>query len=355
MNPHFPEFSSKLITWYLGNKRELPWRNQRNPYFIWLSEIILQQTRVSQGIPYYLRFVQHFPSVLQLAEAQEQEVLKLWQGLGYYSRARNLLSSAKMIADMNGVFPQTYEGLLKLKGVGDYTAAAIASICYNEKVAVVDGNVYRVLSRVFGIDTPINTGKGKKEFKQLAALLIDPGQPGIYNQAIMEFGATHCTPKLPNCESCMLQTKCHAFAKNQINDLPVKLKSKPAKNRYFNYFLIEGPSGKIAMEKRNGKDIWKNLFQLPLVETPEVITETASNDKFEALKDKLQLQELTLLAREKKVHKLSHQHIHTSWWRATTIHETSNFFGKEDLLTLPVPILIARFLQSLLYQDQEKN
>ena len=200
-------FSKQLIYWYLQNDRDLPWRKTKNPYFIWLSEIMLQQTRVSQGLSYYLTFTKEFPTVFDLANASEAKVLKLWQGLGYYSRARNLHASAKMIAnEFNGVFPSTYKEIKKLKGVGDYTASAISSICFDEVQAVVDGNVYRVLSRYFGVATPINSTKGIKEFRALAQTLIDPTQPGEYNQAIMDFGALHCKPQNPLCDTCLLYT-----------------------------------------------------------------------------------------------------------------------------------------------------
>ena len=223
-------FSKTLIRWYSKNKRILPWRETKNPYYIWLSEIILQQTQVKQGLPYYESFVTSYPTVFDLANAEESDVLKLWQGLGYYSRARNLHASAKHIAyDLNGVFPDTYKDLLKLRGVGDYTASAIASICFNEATAVVDGNVYRALSRYFGIDTPINSSKGQKEFKALAQELIDIKKPADFNQAIMEFGAIQCKPKNPECSACSFRNSCVAFGNNRVSDLPVKIKSAKAK------------------------------------------------------------------------------------------------------------------------------
>jgi len=219
------QFYNTLIYWYLHNKRDLPWRKSKNPYYVWLSEIILQQTRVAQGLPYFLNFTKAFPTVFDLAEAKENTVLKLWQGLGYYSRARNLHFSAKYIKnELNGIFPTTYKDLLKLKGVGDYTASAIASICFNEPTAVVDGNVYRVLSRYFGIKTPINSTEGIKEFKKLAQTLIHTKDPGTYNQAIMDFGATLCKPKNPLCNECPFANSCVSLEKNLINELPIKEK-----------------------------------------------------------------------------------------------------------------------------------
>src|SRR6056300_1490745 len=237
-------FSNKLILWYLQNKRDLPWRKTKNPYHVWLSEIILQQTRVAQGLDYYLKFIDAFPTVNHLANADESTVLKLWQGLGYYSRARNLHFSAKYIVkELTGEFPKTYKEIVKLKGVGDYTASAIASMCFNEPTAVVDGNVYRVLSRYFGIDTPINSSKGVKEFKAMAQELIDRNNPAIFNQAIMEFGATQCKPKNPDCGNCPFQNSCVAFGYNHIDALPVKNKSARAKKKYFNFLVFVSEDG----------------------------------------------------------------------------------------------------------------
>ena len=236
-------FSKTLINWYSNNKRVLPWRKTNNPYYIWLSEIILQQTQVRQGLPYYEAFIANYPTIFDLANANESDVLKLWQGLGYYSRARNLHTTAKHIVyKLNGVFPNTYKELLKLKGVGDYTASAIASICFNEPTAVVDGNVYRVLSRYFGINTPINSSKGVKEFKNLAQQLIDIKKPAEFNQAIMEFGATLCKPKNPNCNICPFNNSCIAFNKSSINNLQVKIKSAKAKKKHFNFGFENVPT-----------------------------------------------------------------------------------------------------------------
>ena len=227
-------FAKNLIDWYLDNKRDLPWRSTKDPYFIWLSEIILQQTRVAQGTPYYLAFTSAFGDVKSLADAPQAKVLKLWQGLGYYSRARNLHIAAKYVAnELDGIFPATYKGLLELKGVGDYTASAVGSICFDLPNAVVDGNVYRVLSRIFGISTPINTTQGVKDFKALAQQLLDTSQPGTYNQALMEFGARFCVPQNPNCEQCIFQYKCDAYKNKQVANLPVKLKKLKIKKRYF--------------------------------------------------------------------------------------------------------------------------
>ena len=210
------KFSNSLIQWYLQNKRDLPWRNSTNPYHIWLSEIMLQQTRVAQGLPFFLRFTEAFPTVFDLANADEEQVLKLWQGLGYYSRARNLHKTAQFIAlELNGIFPATYNDLLKLKGVGEYTAAAIASFVYNENVPVVDGNVFRVLSRYFDVETDIASTGAKKEFTQLASELLPKGKANVFNQAIMEFGALQCVPKNPDCSNCVLNDSCIALQKKK--------------------------------------------------------------------------------------------------------------------------------------------
>lgn len=260
-------FSNHIIQWYEKNKRDLPWRNTKNPYLIWISEIILQQTRVDQGYDYYLRFVKRFPDVYSLASADEDEVLKYWQGLGYYSRARNLHVAAKQIVE-EGSFPNTFDGVRALKGVGDYTAAAICSFAYDQPYAVVDGNVSRVLSRWLLIDEPIDSSSGKKMIKEAAQLLIDKHRPAIHNQAIMEFGALQCTPASPDCQMCPLKDTCLAFEKGLVDVLPVKSHKTKVTNRYFHYLFVK--SGEFTfIHKRTGDDIWKNLYELPLIETSE--------------------------------------------------------------------------------------
>ncbi len=237
--------------WYLINQRDLPWRRSKNPYLIWLSEIILQQTRIAQGISYYEKFANEFVDIFALARADEKHILKLWQGLGYYSRARNLHATAKIIAEKyQGQFPKTYEELIALKGVGDYTASAIASIAFDQAHAVVDGNVYRVLSRVFGISTPINESKGIKEFKLLAQTLLHIEDPGTYNQALMEFGALICTPKKPKCGSCIFNDSCYALQNKTIDTLPVKLKKLKVKKRYFNYLVVDDNGESTIVKQR---------------------------------------------------------------------------------------------------------
>ncbi|MBD0823582.1 A/G-specific adenine glycosylase [Aestuariibaculum marinum] len=341
-------FYKTLNNWYSNNKRELPWRQTTNPYYIWLSEIILQQTQVKQGLPYYSAFVAEFSSVFDLANADESQVLKLWQGLGYYSRARNLHATAKYVAnELNGEFPDTYKDLLKLKGVGDYTASAIASICFNEVAAVVDGNVYRVLSRYFGIDTPINTTQGQKEFKALAQELIDKQDPATFNQAIMEFGATHCKPKNPKCDTCPFKNSCLAYNKGDIENLPVKLKKTKVKTKYFNFLVILSNNNQTILEQRQGKGIWQNLYQFPLIETKnEVAFEEFKSlvKEHSILKDKTF--ELSLYNKEAIVHKLSHQHLHTKFWIVKLDAPLNNGVALETVSDYAVPILIGNFIEA---------
>ena len=278
-------FSKKLIDWYISNKRELPWRDITDPYKIWISEIILQQTRVNQGMNYYLRFVDRFPTVDILAEVEEDEVLKYWQGLGYYSRARNLHKAAQQImTDFDGIFPSEHRNVLQLAGVGDYTAAAICSFAYNQSYAVVDGNVYRVLSRIFGIETPIDSGAGKKEFAGIAQQLLSKSQPGLHNQAIMEFGALQCVPTSPNCTNCFLQNNCKAFEFNLITKLPVKSNKTKVLQRFFNYIYIEY-QGFTYLQKRTTKDVWQNLYEFPLIESDCLLSslEVVEDEAFKKL------------------------------------------------------------------------
>lgn len=341
-------FAKVLVHWYLENKRPLPWRRTTDPYKIWLSEIILQQTRVDQGIPYYQKFVTQYPDVFALAGASEEEVLKLWQGLGYYSRARNLHASARYVAnELSGKFPQSYKELLKLKGVGDYTASAIASFCYGEPVAVVDGNVYRVLSRIFGIDTPINSTEGIKQFKQLAQELLDRKHPADFNQGIMEFGAVHCKPQNPLCPTCPFASRCVAFNQERINELPVKLKKQKVKNRYFNYLVFISEEGETLLEQRKGKGIWEGLYEFPLVETN---TETSLENllREEGFQEYAQQHNQTpsLYNEASIVHKLSHQHIHTRFWIVNCSQLPQQGVALEKMGKYPVPRLIDRFIES---------
>ncbi len=258
------EFAHKIETWYAENRRDLPWRATADPYRIWISEIILQQTRVAQGYDYYLRFVERFPDVFALAAADEDEVLRQWQGLGYYSRARNLHAAARSIAAL-GRFPDDYAGVRALKGVGDYTAAAICSIAYGLPHAVVDGNVYRVLARHFGVETPIDSGAGRSEFAALAAALLDRRRPGLYNQALMDFGALQCVPGQPDCAACPLAGSCAALAQGRVDRLPVKSKRTAVTERHFVYIYVRC-GGRILLRRRPAGDIWQGLYEPPLLE-----------------------------------------------------------------------------------------
>ena len=339
-------FSNTLTHWYLQNKRELPWRKSRDPYFIWLSEVMLQQTRVAQGLSYYLKFTTTFPTVFDLAKADESTVLKMWQGLGYYSRARNLHAAAKHIAfELNGEFPTSYLEIIKLKGIGDYTASAIASICFDEPTAVVDGNVYRVLSRYFGIHTSTNSSIGIKEFKALAQSLIDVTQPGNFNQAIMDFGALHCKPQNPLCESCPFADSCVAFEKKLTKVLPIKDKKIKVKKRYFNFLVIQTVDDKTILSERKGNGIWQGLYQFPLIETTQNISgeELISHEEFISLFP--EKASILLFNKKEIVHKLSHQHLYTQFWivRPKTAFEAN--IDWTDVENYPVPVLIANFLK----------
>jgi len=341
-------FSNTLIYWYLQNKRELPWRKTNNPYYIWLSEIILQQTRVNQGLEYYRKFITTFPTIYDLAKADEKTILKLWQGLGYYSRARNLHFSAKYIVnELKGKFPENYTTLLKLKGVGDYTASAVASICYNESTAVVDGNVYRVLSRYFGIHTPINSTKGIKEFKQLAQQLIDKKQPGIFNQAVMEFGAIQCKPQNPDCTICPLNSSCIALQKQLVNKLPAKDKKITIRKRFFNYLVISDPYNNITIQQRKEKDIWQYLYEFPLIETPKEfhLKELLETNEFCSIANE-DATTVSLFNKSMIVHKLSHQHLYTKFWIVTIPKKLKNSISWNDFDNYPVPILIHNFVEN---------
>ena len=340
-------FSNLLIKWYLQNKRDLPWRNTTNPYLIWLSEIMLQQTRVAQGMPYFLSFTTAFPTVFDLAKANEEQVLKLWQGLGYYSRARNLHQTAQYIAtELNGIFPDTYVDLLKLKGVGEYTAAAIASFAYNEVVPVVDGNVFRVLSRYFDIETDIAQASAKKEFAALAFELMPKDSPAIFNQAIMEFGALQCVPKSPNCSICVFNESCAALQKNKVDQLPVKTKKLKVRNRYFNYIVASDENENTLIQKRTSKGIWHNLYEFPLLETEkeedfDFVSEQIQNEYFKenTISSILETNDKSI------VHKLSHQHLHIKFWNVKIKGSIENGIDMKTLKTFPFPIVIHNFIE----------
>ena len=338
------DFSNILINWYLQNKRDLPWRHTKNPYNIWLSEIILQQTRVVQGLPYYNKFIESFPNVESLANAEEEKILKLWQGLGYYSRARNLHTTAKFINEqLKGEFPKNYNDLLKLKGVGEYTAAAIASFSFDEDVAVVDGNVFRVLSRFFGIESDISENKTKKEFQDLAKSLLPKGKASNFNQAIMEFGATQCVPKSPNCCDCIFNSNCYALQKNKINELPVKKKKIKVKNRYLNYVVVKDSNANFLIEKRTDNGIWKNLFQFPLVETEKALNE---NKILDLIKKEFTADNVLHLNSEPIIHKLSHQHLYIRFFEITKNNVIKKAISYEEMIKKPFPIVLHNFIQS---------
>ncbi|MFV5686185.1 A/G-specific adenine glycosylase [Flavobacterium sp. GB2R13] len=340
-------FSNLLIQWYLRNKRDLPWRNTTNPYPIWLSEIMLQQTRVAQGMPYFLSFTAAFPTVFDLAKADEEQVLKLWQGLGYYSRARNLHKTAQYVADeLSGVFPATYKELLQLKGVGEYTAAAIASFSYNEVVPVVDGNVFRVLSRYFDVETDIAAASAKKEFAALAFELMPKDNPAIFNQAIMEFGALQCVPKSPNCGICVFNESCAALQKNKVDQLPIKSKKLKVRNRFFNYLVVNDENENTIIQKRTDKGIWHNLYEFPLIETEKV-------EDFDCITERIQKEFFTnngivsiMECNEKSIiHKLSHQHLHIKFWKVNIKGTIENGVDAAALITFPFPIVIHNFIE----------
>lgn len=350
------DFGDRLINWYAFNKRNLPWRKSIDPYKIWLSEIILQQTRVDQGLSYYIRFVERFPDVFSLASAPQEEVFKMWQGLGYYNRAANMISTAKTIVEkLNGVFPDNRDELLKLKGVGRYTSAAIASFAFEEPVAVVDGNVYRVISRLFGIKTPINTSAAIKEFEKIASELMGDLNPGLFNQSIMEFGALYCKPGNPNCKECIFQSGCYAFANDAVSSLPVKKPKITISKRYFYYFLLEikeDDTELIFVRKRKTKDIWKNLYDFPLVESKEKMDPLNAIHELPFLlhhkKQGIKIQSIS----HEYTHLLSHQKIYAQFLRLIVnkkiISDPDNsllLIDRNEIINYPVPRLIERYLQ----------
>ncbi|GAL73754.1 A/G-specific adenine glycosylase [Nonlabens ulvanivorans] len=340
-------FHQLLIKWYEIHKRDLPWRATQDPYRIWLSEVILQQTRVNQGLPYYENFVNTYPTVYQLAAAPQENVLKLWQGLGYYSRARNLHMAAQQVVDMGGLFPDSYKELLKLKGVGDYTAAAIASFAYKEVVPVVDGNVYRVLSRIYGISTPINESAGIKEFKKLASQLIDHNQPDVYNQAIMEFGALQCLPRNPDCGTCPFSDDCIALSDNRIDELPVKIKKAKVKKLHHHYIVLQTPQDNTMLQERPQSGIWAGLFEFPFIESDGALLSVE-------FRDKLQQQEWwsgfrfreSVYNHDPIIHKLSHRKIHAYFWIVEIDQEIENGITIQQAFQKPLHILMHRFMSS---------
>lgn len=343
---------NRIILWYREFHRKLPWRETSDPYKIWLSEVILQQTRVSQGLPYYQRFIEAFPDLSSLASAEFDQVLRIWQGLGYYSRARNMLECAQILMEKyNGKFPEDYVELLKLKGIGEYTAAAIASFAFKKAISVVDGNVFRVLSRIYGINLDIATSQSKKYFQKIANDLIPEDRPDEFNQAIMEFGALQCTPKQPDCQNCTLRDYCYAFEHKAQGELPVKSKKLKKKLRYFHYLVpIEG--NKIWMKKRNGADIWKGLYDFPLIEENKILDEKvlAQHDNFV---NHVNNSKFVRCSKTYK-HLLTHQTLFAKFFllegdvsKKLVATAQGRFFSPDEIRDLPKPILVDKFLRDM--------
>lgn len=347
--------SDILARWYAKHKRHLPWRETRDPYLIWVSEVILQQTRVNQGIDYYRRFVERFPDTGSLARASLDEVLKSWQGLGYYTRARNLHKAARKVwFELGGKFPRHYEGLRQLPGVGPYTASAIASFCFDEPVAVVDGNVGRVLSRILGIYTPINSSQGRKVLQEEAARLISRADPATHNQAIIEFGALQCTPSQPECGICPLKDICHAYLNDKVEWLPVKNRKKQKRQRFFHYLEIRR-NGYFYMHQRNQRDIWNSLYQFPLIESDRELT-TGELQKTKEWKQVFKdLNPRVTAVSPVYRHTLTHQKIHARFIRirvgGSNLHLDDHYrvVSTQDLQDLAVPRLIDKYLEQEIY------
>lgn len=354
------DFAYKLLIWYDKNKRILPWRDTHDPYVIWISEIILQQTRVNQGYNYFLRFMENFPDVSALAAASEDEVLKCWQGLGYYSRARNLHHAARQIVGYGG-FPQDYDKIRGLKGVGDYTAAAIVSFAFGLPHAVVDGNVYRVLSRYFGIEDAIDTGVGKKYFAALAQeLLPETEKVADYNQAIMDFGAIQCVPRSPKCETCPLSDSCMAYGENRVQDFPVKSHVLNISHRYLHYMYIQAGQ-ETAIFRREGNDIWKGLYEPMLVETPEPCTteDLLSRNALPQFLDKFP-NKLTLLCKDVR-HQLTHRTLICNFYHLELKEKPSDvefdrkvcWVNRQDLHAYAFPRLVSMLFERFGFLSEE--
>lgn len=350
-------FAEKLINWYQENGRQLPWRGIDNPYYIWLSEIILQQTRIEQGRGYYERFVSSYPTVMALAEASEEQVLKSWQGLGYYSRARNLHEAARHIVfDLGGRFPDTYEGILSLKGVGRYTAAAIASFAFGLPYPVIDGNVYRVIARLYRICTPIGTSQAYKEFEQLLQQLIDREQPGLFNQAMMDFGALQCKSVGCDCSGCIFRQECLAYRGGVVAELPVRPRAVKVRERYFYYFDIRWsrPQPSIVVQQRGAGDIWQGLYELPLYETEAPIDDSELLGRLgEVLYDWTGQEPLSMEVGPCLTHQLTHRTIKACFMRVNfdgkpaKMQEKMRVVGLSELKSIPISRLIDRYLSEL--------
>ncbi len=339
-------FSRQLQEWYIHNRRDLPWRETKDPYFIWISEVILQQTRVQQGLPYYLRFIKNFPTIKSLADSSEDKVLKLWQGLGYYSRARNLHATAKdIILNYSGQFPKDYNNILSLKGIGSYTAAAISSIAFDLPYAVLDGNVIRVLSRYFSVDIPYDTTLGKKYFQNLAQDLLIKKDPATYNQAIMEFGALMCTPKSPDCPSCILKMSCKAYINQEVTGLPVRSKKIKIKNHYIYFFMISNKEYVYIQKIKKG--IWKGLYEFPYFDSSKRISKNeVLHGNF--LNSLVQSKNFYIHSiSEEYIHKLTHKKIYATFWNIQIKDFSSDNFLKirlKDLQKYPISRLTEKYL-----------
>ena len=341
-------FTTQINNWYYVNKRDLPWRLNKDPYSVWLSEIILQQTKIQQGLPYYLRFIERYPDIYSLSDANEQDILKLWEGLGYYSRARNLHKTAKLIvSDYKGMFPTTYSELLTLPGIGKYTASAVSSICFEEKRAVLDGNVFRLLSRYFNIDTPINSSLGIKSFEKLSFELLPKVNIGDHNQALMDFGSTICKPKLAKCDVCVLQDGCSAYSNNKIYLFPVKTKKTKVKIQHFNFLIFLSKDNQTIIEKRDKKGIWQKLFQFPLVQSDEELNNSNFfNNPQVAKKLKFSAYKVKLINNKPQIHLLSHRKLLIKFWEIKSNNFIKDSIAIKNLDNYPFPIVLSRFIKS---------
>ncbi len=334
------------MNWYKTNSRNLPWRETKEPYNIWLSEIILQQTKVKQGLPYYIKFIKEFPTIYDLANSKEEIIFKLWQGLGYYSRAQNLhLTAKRVVKEYNGIFPKSYDELKTFKGIGDYTASAIASICFDIPEAVVDGNVFRFLGRYFGIKTPINSSKGFKLFKTKANKLIKGQSPGDFNQALMDFGSIQCKPKSPECSKCVFSLKCYAVLHQKVEFYPVKTINLKIKTRYFNYIVIYNPRKQTVLEQRDSKGIWRKLYQFPIIESEKTL-ETPT-DEFQKIISKYSKEtpfKIDSILKGPISQRLSHQKLIIQFWKVKLSDKSNLPIEEKDIFSYAVPSVIEKFM-----------
>ncbi len=345
------KISRELQAWFLSHARSLPWRETNDPYRIWLSEIMLQQTRVDQALPYYERFLRRFPRVHDLANASRDEVFALWEGLGYYRRAAHLHRTAQIVSrEMNGQFPATAKELEKLPGIGPYTAAAVASFAFGEPVAVLDGNVSRVLARLTGESLPVNSNEGQKRFRQLAFHLLDPQNPALHNQAIMELGALVCTPQNPRCDLCPLQRHCRARHQGIQNELPVKIKKKPVKNRYLHY-IYAANGHQVNLQQRRDKDIWQGLYEFPLLETPRRPGKSFRKN----LENRFGLPEHSLRLIKTQTHLLTHRKLHLYFWQSESLLPDYPAVPLRQAARLAMPVPLKRFLENQINNHNFEN